>query len=61
MAPPNIKPKVTFFLRKHLECLDYSFRFPSFPDVLTLEDDTVCNTFKETAMKMGLLQNDDEE
>lgn len=61
MAPPNINPKVTFFLRKHLQCLDYSFRCKSFPDVLTLEDDTVCNTFKETAMKMGLLQNDDEE
>lgn len=61
MAPPNINPKVTFFLRKHLQCLDYSFRCKFFPDVLTLEDDTVCNTFKETAMKMGLLQNDDEE
>lgn len=46
-----------FFLRL---ILHHSPGCKSFQDLLTLEDGTVCNTFKETAMKRGFLQNDEE-
>lgn len=46
-----------FFLRL---ILYHSPGCKSFQDLLTLEDGTVCNTFKKKAMKRGFLQNDEE-